>query len=119
MKRKELNPDLVETGERIRVLRESKGMSQEQFAELLGVSKNSLQRYELGTVEMGLTTFFMLAELAKCSPNKISPKRFTPKCDMDEETEEIISMIRRLKNRAKKISFPVIKELIRSINGID
>ena len=39
MKRKELNPDLVETGERIRVLRESKGMSQEQFAELLGVSK--------------------------------------------------------------------------------
>ena len=113
------NPDLVETGEKIRALHESRGMSQEKFAELLGVSKNSIQRYELGTVEMGLTTFFKLAELAKCSPNEISPKRFTPICDMDDETEEIISMICRLKNRSKKIAFPVIKELIRSINGID
>ena len=115
MKRKVLISDLVETGEKIRALRESRGMSQEQFAELLGVSKNSIQRYELGTVEMGLTTFFKLAELAKCSPNEISPKRFTPICDMDDETEEIISMICRLKNRSKKIAFPVIKELIRSL----
>ena len=41
MKRKVLNSDLVETGERIRVLRESRCMSQEQLAELVGVSKNS------------------------------------------------------------------------------
>ena len=38
------NPDLVETGEKIRALRESRGMSQEQLAELVGVSKNSIHR---------------------------------------------------------------------------
>lgn len=54
MKRKEFNSDLVETGERIRVLRESKGMSQEQLAESLGVSKNSIYRYENGQMEMGI-----------------------------------------------------------------
>ena len=56
------NPDLVETGEKIRALRESRGMSQEQLAELVGVSKNSISRYETGTADMKSSVLFEISK---------------------------------------------------------
>ena len=76
MKRKVLNSDLVETGERIRVLRESRCMSQEQLAELVGVSKNSIHRYENGMVEMGIIILFKIAFVLEVSPYEFTPDRY-------------------------------------------
>ncbi len=62
-----LNPDLVETGEKIRALRISRGMSQEQLAELLGVNKNSISRYENGQMEMGMHSRWRKREFSNIS----------------------------------------------------
>ena len=71
------NPDLVETGEKIRALRESRGMSQEQLAELVGVSKNSIHRYENGNVEMKMIIMFKIAFALEVSPYElIAPKNY-------------------------------------------
>ena len=61
------NPDLVETGEKIRALRISRGMSQEQLAESLGVSKNSIYRYENGQMEMGMTVICLMLFVTICT----------------------------------------------------
>ena len=68
-----INTDLLETGEKIRFLRESKGMSQEQLAELVGVSKNSTYRYENGTVEMKMIMMFRIAFVLEVSPYDLTP----------------------------------------------
>ena len=71
-----INTDLLETGEKIRFLRESKGMSQEQLAELVGVSKNSIHRYENGTVEMKMIMMFRIAFVLEVSPYDLTPSRY-------------------------------------------
>ncbi|MBQ5439545.1 MAG: helix-turn-helix domain-containing protein, partial [Clostridia bacterium] len=70
------NPDLVETGEKIRALRESSGMSQEQLAELVGVSKNSIHRYENGNVEMKMIIMFKIAFALEVSPYELAPAHY-------------------------------------------
>ena len=70
------NPDLVETGEKIRALRESRGMSQEQLAELVGVSKNSIHRYENGNVEMKMIIMFKIAFALEVSPYELAPAHY-------------------------------------------
>ena len=89
-----LNPDLVETGEKIRALRESKGMSQEQLAALLGVNKNSISRYENGQMEMGISVLYCLSDIFNVAPNILSPSRFCKKADssrFDELRPEIVT----------------------------
>ena len=71
-----INTDLLETGEKIRFLRESKGMSQEQLAELVGVSKNSIHRYENGTVEMKMIMMFRIAFVLEVSSYDLTPSRY-------------------------------------------
>lgn len=115
MQEKKYDSDLVETGKRIREKREALGMSQEQFAELLGVSKNTVHRYETGGVEMGLKAFFRLSEITGALPNELSPTRLTEIENKKDETNEIIHIIKGLNSKLKKIVFPVIRELIDSL----
>ena len=50
-------------------MRESKGMSQEQLAELVGVSKNSISRYETGTADMKSSVLFEISKVLDTTPN--------------------------------------------------
>lgn len=40
--------DLVESGKRIKSLRKKHGLTQEEFAELLGIALNTVSRIEIG-----------------------------------------------------------------------
>ena len=40
----------VSFGDRLRAIRKEKGMSQDEFAKLLGTSKQVLSRYEIGQI---------------------------------------------------------------------
>ena len=73
------NPDLVETGEKIRALRESRGMSQEQLALLLDTTKNSISKYENGQMEMKISMLYKLADLFGVTPNDLTPKHILKK----------------------------------------
>lgn len=50
-------------GERIRFLRKQRGMTQEVFAELLGVDRNSLGRMERGVTFPEVSTFEKIHEV--------------------------------------------------------
>ena len=67
------NADLVETGERIRERRVLLGISQETLAEAVGVTRNSISRYENGQTEMKLDVMYKICDFLKITPSDISP----------------------------------------------
>lgn len=91
------NPDLVETGEKIRALRESRDMSQEQLALLLDTTKNSISKYENGQMEMKISMLYKLADLFGVTPNDLTPKHILKKT-YDEKRKLIENIIQMLMN---------------------
>ena len=91
------NPDLVETGEKIRALRESRDMSQEQLALLLDTTKNSISKYENGQMEMKISMLYKLADLFGVTPNDLTPKHILEKT-YDEKRKLIENIIQMLMN---------------------
>lgn len=61
-------------GEKIKQLRLSRGMTQEDLAELLDTTKQSIGRYENGTRKISQDLIFELADIFKCSINDFFPK---------------------------------------------
>ena len=91
------NPDLVETGEKIRALRESRGMSQEQLAALLDTTKNSISKYENGQMEMKISMLYKISDIFGVTPNDLTPKHILKKT-YDEKRKLIENIIQMLMN---------------------
>lgn len=78
------NADLLELGERIRQKRIEKNLSQEKLAELIDVTRVTVQRMENAQVAISVEKLFRLAEALECSLEELYPKRFIlPDFDMD------------------------------------
>ena len=63
MKRQDFNPELVAIGTRIRIRREELGLTQQDLADMLGINRNTLSRYENGEIEMKIGMLFLIAEV--------------------------------------------------------
>lgn len=62
----------MKTGTLIKELRKSKGMTQEELGELLGVKKAAVQKYEKGEiVNLKLATIKKLCEIFQIPPGKL------------------------------------------------
>lgn len=57
-------------GEKIKIWRENKNLSQEQLAALIGVSRQSVYMWERGASEPSLTLFLKMCEVFETDPNK-------------------------------------------------
>ena len=115
MKIIKLNADLVETGERIRERRVLLGISQETLAEAVGVTRNSISRYENGQTEMKLDVLYKICDFLKITPSDISPSRFRKVNEVDEEINEIAVMYKQLDKENRHIAFKTIKTLLKSM----
>ena len=115
MKIIKLNADLVETGERIRERRVLLGISQETLAEAVGVTRNSISRYENGQTEMKLDVLYKICDFLKITPSDISPSRFRKVNEVDEEINEIAVMYKQLDKENRHIAFKTIKALLKSM----
>lgn len=71
------NPDLEETGKKLKKLRKQAGLTQEQLAEKVGgtCTNTVISRYERGIVEMGIQTMYDIAEALKVTPEQLMPER--------------------------------------------
>ena len=107
-----LNPDLVETGEKIRALRESRGMSQEQLAELVGVSKNSISRYETGTADMKSSVLFEISKVLDTTPNELASDKY---CFHNEIAVNLTDIIEGLGEEKQRIIYLTIKSLAEAL----
>ena len=115
MKIIKLNADLVETGERIRERRVLLGISQETLAEAVGVTRNSISRYENGQTEMKLDVLYKICDFLKITPSDISPSRFRKVNEVDEEINEIAVMYKQLDKENRHIAFKTIRTLLKSM----
>lgn len=88
-------------GKRLKDLRLSKGLNQQQIGEMLGVTKVSICGYENGTRTPSLETFLMIAELFGVTTDYLLGREVEIK---DEETNEHIGNI-------SKDDVEIIKEL--------
>ena len=62
----------MNTGDRIKQLRNEKGLTQEELGDLLGVKKAAIQKYENGAiVNLKVDTIKKLSDIFKVSPNYI------------------------------------------------
>ena len=70
-------------GRQMRKAREAKGLTQDQFGKLVGLSGGEISRYEVGKNQPGVVRFLQIAE-ALDKP----PKFFFPKEEKDETPVE-------------------------------
>ena len=57
---------------RIRQLREEKGMTQQQLADALGVNQSTVDRYEKGIIEPRLTMAMRIISVLVCTMSQLT-----------------------------------------------
>ena len=88
---------LEKIGARIRSKRESLGMTQQELSDIVGVSRNTISRYELGQLEMKIMTLCVIAYALQTTPGIL----LWETDDTDES--KIIAGLQDLNSRDKRI----------------
>ena len=60
-----------EVGDRLRQMRKTKGYTQQQMADLVGVHRTTYTRYETGTVDPSLEILCHLADIFDCTTDEL------------------------------------------------
>ena len=109
--------NLMKFGENLRVLRKSKNMSQETIAEKVGVSRQSISKWENGEAYPEMKNILSLCDIFHCKINDLVHNNLT---DIDSLDEEIIMNVvkfnEKKQNQVKSLSNVIC--LIGKIGGI-
>ena len=97
--------NLMKFGENLRVLRKSKNMSQETIAEKVGVSRQSISKWENGEAYPEMKNILSLCDIFHCKINDLVHNNLT---DIDSLDEEIIMNVvkfnEKKQNQVKSLS---------------
>ncbi len=98
-------------GKRIKQLRQAKGYSQEQFAEVIGIASRTLCGIEIGKNFLKANTLEKILEVLEISPQELFLiNHFQPK---EVLISEIIDTVKSIKDREKvEIIYKIIKSFI-------
>jgi len=55
-------------GAEIKRRRKEKKLTQEQLSELTGIGRTAIAKYELGTIELGISHFSIICDALGCTP---------------------------------------------------
>ena len=95
-------------GQRIKQLRQSKGFSQEQFAERVGIATRTLCGIEIGRSFFTADTLEKILEVLEITPQDLF--RINHLQPQEDLVEEIISSVKNIKDREKiEIIYKIIK----------
>lgn len=112
------NPELIKTGNNIRRKREAVGFSQDQLAEKMDLSKNTIHRYEAGQVQMGVTVLYKFADALHTTPNELAPDRFIGQLSIGSDSDKQASINKMwllLSNDQKEVAYATIKAMLDSM----
>lgn len=70
------SPDLIETGDRIRLMRQNAGLTQEALADEMGVAWNTVHRIEYAQAAMGIDKLYQIADILRVPVQELCPSRF-------------------------------------------
>jgi transcriptional regulator with XRE-family HTH domain len=65
------NPDLVRLGSRVRGLRQAAGLTQQQLADAISMTRVTLVRFEAGDTDLGSSRLFTLARALGVEPAQL------------------------------------------------
>lgn len=104
---KEKKPINIETGQRIKQVREAAGLTQEAFAEMLGLGVKHISAIECGAVGVSLSTIRKICQMLAVSSDAILLEN-TDKNDVSAMT----ARLERLSPKQYKIAEDVLNKLI-------
>ena len=88
-------------GENLKLIRKSKKISQEELAEKLGVSRQSVSKWETGENYPSMTNILCLCDIFKCKINELVHEDFIDINSLDEEIK--MSVVKFKENEQKKM----------------
>lgn len=105
---------LIELGERIRKRRREVHLSQEAFAEKVGISVNTVSRVEGGQTAMSIEIFKKMVEILEVDADELLGK--CPKEKEKNKYDTLVRRIQQLKENEQKIVLQTMEVLIDGIN---
>lgn len=105
---------LIELGERIRKRRQEVHLSQEAFAEKVGISVNTVSRVEGGQTAMSIGIFKKMVEILEVDADDLLGK--CPKEKEKNKYDTLVRRIQQLKENEQKIVLQTMEVLIDGIN---
>ena len=105
---------LIELGERIRKRRREVHLSQEAFAEKVGISVNTVSRVEGGQTAMSIEIFKKMVEILEVDADDLLGK--CPKEKEKNKYDTLVRRIQQLKENEQKIVLQTMDVLIDGIN---
>lgn len=105
---------LIELGERIRKRRREVHLSQEAFAEKVGISVNTVSRVEGGQTAMSIEIFKKMVEILEADADDLLGK--CPKEKEKNKYDTLVRRIQQLKENEQKIVLQTMEVLIDGIN---
>lgn len=96
----------IEVGRRVRQAREAAGLTQERFAELIGISPQNVSCIERGLTGMSLTVLHRMCKTLHVTSDSLL---------MDEYGENDAEAIARRLQQLPPQQFQVVKEIINSV----
>lgn len=94
-------------GNRIREMREDRGLSQERLGEMIGHNKNYISRLEKQSRRFRVDQLYRLADALECHPAELLDDSVALRAD----EAEIIGRFRGLGERDKGIAYRMIESL--------
>lgn len=105
---------LIELGERIRKRRREVHLSQEAFAEKVGISVNTVSRVEGGQTAMSIEIFKKMVKILEVDADDLLGK--CPKEKEKNKYDTLVRRIQQLKENEQKIVMQTMEVLIDGIN---
>lgn len=105
-------------GENLKNIRKSKNISQEDLAEKIGVSRQSISKWETGENFPSMNNIMCLCDVFKCKINDLVHEDFTDIDSLDSEIKESIVKFKEEKQIKVKLISKIIYILANIINKI-
>lgn len=111
------SPDLIEFGKKVQHYRENEEMSQDELAEKMDVTLNTIYRMEGAISVPGIDKLFLAAEALKITPDKLMPDRFYTD-NSDDRLNAIRFMWNQLNDKTKQVAFKMIMENLKGLKEL-
>lgn len=105
-------------GENLKNIRKSKNISQEYLAEKLGVSRQSVSKWETGENFPSMNNIMCLCEIFKCKINDLVHEDFTDIESLDNEIKESVVKFKKEKQIKVKLISKIIYIMANIVNKI-
>lgn len=105
--------DLQQMGQRIAILRQDMGYSQEEFGDLIGISKNGIGKIERGISNPKADTLISICRGLGVDANSIAPTDV----GTDRDREELMTMFSSLKGKGKEQFMMTVRLIYRGLQN--